>query len=129
MRRKGKPMTNKTNLSYPKLAPLKGKNSKIPEPLQNKEKLLSIDEKMQRLRKKREKIHLNESLFFTKEVQRILEDAFSLVLALVILEKTWPVASKSQKEEWRKCVPSFRASFIPSHEQKSQTYESAPEQI
>jgi hypothetical protein len=129
MRRKGKPMTNKTNPIDPKPAPLKGKNSKVPEPLQNKEKFLSIDEKMLRLRKKREKLHLNESLFFTKEVQRILEDAFSLELALVILEKTWPTASKSQKEDWRKCVPSFRASFIPSHEEKSQTYESTLEQI
>ena len=122
-------MTNKTNLSDPKPTPLKGKNSKIPEPLQNKEKFLSIDEKMQRLRKKREKLHMNESLFFTKEVQRILEDEFSLELALVVLEKTWPAASKSQKEEWRKCVPSFRASFIPSHEQKTQAYESTLEQM
>ena len=129
MTRKGKPMTNKTNLSDPKPTPLKGKNSKIPEPLQNKEKFLSIDEKMQRLRKKREKLHLNESLFFTKEVQRILEDAFSLELALVILEKTWPTASKSQKEEWRRCVPSFRAAFISSYEQKSHSHESVLEQI
>ncbi len=122
-------MTNKTNLSDPKPALLKGKNQRVPEPLQNKEKLLSIDEKMQRLRKKRERIHLNESLFFTKEVQRILEDAFSLELALVILEKTWPTASKSQKEEWRRCVPTFRAAFISSHEEKPHSHESTPEQI
>ncbi len=122
-------MTNKTNLSDQKSTPLKGKNSKIPEPLQNKEKFLSIDEKMQRLRKKLEKLHLNVSLFFTKEVQRILEDAFSLELALVVLEKTWPTASKSQKEEWRRCVPSFRASFIPSHEEKPHSHESTLEQI
>ncbi|MBP6951918.1 MAG: hypothetical protein KBD36_03215 [Alphaproteobacteria bacterium] len=122
-------MTNKTTPTDPKPASFKGKNPKSPEPLQNKEKFLSIDEKMQRLRKKREKLHMNESLFFTKEVQRILEDEFSLELALVVLEKTWPTASKSQKEEWRKCVPSFRASFIPPYEQKSQTYDPALEQI
>jgi hypothetical protein len=129
MRRKGKPMTNKTHLTDPKPTPLKGKRLKAPEPLQNKEKFLSIDQKMQRLRKKREKIHMNESLFFTKEVQRILEDAFSLELALVILEKTWPTASKSQKEEWRRCVPSFRAAFISAYEKESQTHESILEQI
>ncbi len=129
MRRKEKPMTNKTNPTDPKPTPLKGKRLKAPEPLQNKEKFLSIDEKMQRLRKKREKLHLNESLFFTKEVQRILEDAFSLELALVILEKTWPTASKSQKEEWRRCVPSFRAAFISSYEQKSHAHDSAVEQV
>ena len=122
-------MTNKTHLTDPKPTPLKGKRLKAPEPLQNKEKFLSIDQKMQRLRKKREKIHMNESLFFTKEVQRILEDAFSLELALVILEKTWPTASKSQKEEWRRCVPSFRAAFISSHEEKPYSHESILEQI
>lgn len=129
MRRKGKPMTNKSKPSIQKPTSLKKKPSKHQEPLQDKEKFLSIEQKIQRLRQKREKLHLNQALFFTKEVQRILEDEFSLEMALVILEKTWATASKSQKEEWNKHVPSFRAAFISAYEQESQAHDPILKQI
>ena len=129
MRRKGKSMTNKLNSIAKKPISLKRKTPKHQEPLQDKEKFLSIEQKIQRLRQKREKLYLNQALFFTKEVQKILEDEFSLEMALVILEKTWGAASKSQKEEWNKHVPSFRAAFISAYEQESHPNNSALEQI
>ena len=129
MRRKGKPMTNKPNPVDQKQTPLKGKNPRNQEPLQNKEKFVSIDQKIQRLRQKREKLHMNQALFFTKEVQRVFGEEFSLEMALVVLEKTWSTASKNQKEEWHKHIPSFRASFISSHEQKSDSHKPSSEQI
>ena len=129
MRRKGKPMTNKLNSNHKQQTFLKKKVARHQEPLQDKEKFLSIEQKIQRLRQKREKLHLNQALFFTKEVQRILEDEFSLEMALVILEKTWATASKSQKEEWNKHVPSFRAAFISAYEQESQAHDPILKQI
>ncbi len=122
-------MTNKLNPTLKKPAPLKKKLSRHQEPLQDKEKFLSIEQKIQRLRQKREKLHLNQALFFTKEVQRILQDEFSLEMALVILEKTWATASKNQKEEWSKHVPSFRAAFVSAYEKESQAHEPILEQI
>ena len=111
-------MTNKTNLTDQKPTLRKAKNLRDQNILQNQEPFLSIDKNMLRLRKKRERLHVNQCLFFTKKVQEIFEEEFSFEMALVILEKTWPTASKSQKEEWRRCVPSFRASFTPPYEQK-----------
>lgn len=122
-------MTNKSKPSIQKPTSPKKKAPKHQEPLQDKEKFFSIEQKIQRLRQKREKLHMNQALFFTKEVQRILEDEFSLEMALVILEKTWTAASKSQKEEWSKHVPSFRAAFVSAYEKESQTHTPTPEQI
>lgn len=129
MRKKGKPMANKLNPTLKKQASPKKKVARHQEPLQDKEKFFSIEQKIQRLRQKREKLHLNQALFFTKEVQRILEDEFSLEMALVILEKTWVAASKSQKEEWNKHVPSFRAAFISAYEKESHPDNPVLEQI
>ncbi|HBG34388.1 MAG: hypothetical protein A2W46_02545 [Alphaproteobacteria bacterium RIFCSPHIGHO2_12_42_13] len=129
MKRKGKLMTNKLNPTLKKQTSPKKKILRHQEPLQDKEKFLSIEQKIQRLRQKREKLHMNQALFFTKEVQRILEDEFSLEMALVILEKTWTTASKSQKEEWSKRVPSFRASFFSAYEKESQAHDPIPQQI
>ena len=122
-------MTNKFNSTHKKQTSPRKKVVRHQEPLQDKEKFLSIEQKIQRLRQKREKLHLNQALFFTKEVQRILEDDFSLEMALVILEKTWATASKSQKEEWNKHVPSFRAAFISAYGQESQAHDPALKQI
>lgn len=129
MRRKGKPMTSKLDPTLKKQTSPKKKAPRYQEPLQDKEKFLSIEQKIQRLRQKREKLHLNQALFFTKEVQKILEDEFSLEMALVILEKTWATASKSQKEEWSKHVPSFRAAFNSAYEKEPHPDNSAPQQI
>jgi hypothetical protein len=126
MNTKGKKMTTKPTPTQPKPTlptSLKGKAPKNQSTLQNKEKFLTIDQKMQRLRKQREKLHLNQALFFTKEVQKVLGEEGSLEVALVVLEKTWRTASKSQKEEWQKYIPSFRASCPPPHEQKSLSYD------
>lgn len=122
-------MTNKLNSTLKKQTSPEKKAPKYQEPLQDKEKFLSIEQKIQRLRQKREKLHMNQALFFTKEVQRILEDEFSLEMALVILEKTWTTASKSQKVEWGKHVPSFRANFIAAYEQESHPNNPVLEQI
>lgn len=122
-------MTNKPNSTNQKQTSLKGKNPRNQEPLQNKEKFLSIDQKIQRLRQKRERLQMSQALFFTKEVQRIFGNEFSLEMALVVLKKTWGSASKSQKEEWNKHISSFRTSFIPSSEQKPQSHKPILEKI
>ena len=128
MKAKGKKMTTKPTQPKPALpTSLKGKAPKTQDVLHNKEKFLTIDQKMQRLRKQREKLHLNQALFFTKEVQKVLGEEGSLEVALVVLEKTWRTSSKSQKEEWQKHIPSFRASCPPPHEQKSLSHDSVSE--
>src|SRR3990167_4800272 len=81
--------------------------------------ILRIDEKIQALKKKKERIQTQQALFFLKETQKILKDAFFPQIALLILSETWAQASKAQKEEWRKRGPSFRSLSIQQDEKKA----------
>lgn len=117
-KKKGNPMTNKSNSTHQKPTLLKEKDQ---TPLQTKEKFLSIAKKMLRLRQKREKLHMNQALFFTKEIQKIMGEDHSLETALVAFEKTWTAASTNQKKEWQMHEPSFR-SPLKSHHQKSDAH-------
>jgi hypothetical protein len=83
--------------------------------------LVCIDKKIQALKKKKEKIQIQQALLFMKETQKIFSENMSQNLALVILTETWAKASNSQKEEWQKRARSFRASFPQQLEQKTQT--------
>ena len=49
------------------------------------DKLSHIDEKINRLKKQREKVQLQQAIFFHKEAQKIFQDGFSPNLALNIL--------------------------------------------
>ena len=82
--------------------------------------LVSIDKKIQALKKKKEKIQIQQALLFMKEAQKILSENMSQNLALVILTEAWAKASNSQKEEWRKRARSFRVSSPQQFEKKTQ---------
>ena len=82
--------------------------------------LVSIDKKIQALKKKKEKIQIQQALLFMKEAQKIFSENMSQNLALVILTETWAKASKSQKEEWQKRARSFRVSSPQQLEKKTQ---------
>lgn len=72
--------------------------------------LVRIDKKIQALKKKKEKIQIQQALLFMKETQKIFSENMSQNLALVILTEIWAKASNSQKEEWQKRARSFRVS-------------------
>jgi hypothetical protein len=81
--------------------------------------ILRIDEKIQALKKKKERIQTQQALLFAKEAQKILKDAFSPQVALLILSETWAQASKTQKEEWRKRGSSFRSFHLQQDKKKT----------
>lgn len=81
--------------------------------------LVRIDKKIQALKKKKEKIQIQQALLFMKEAQKIFSENVSQNLALVILTETWAKASNSQKEEWQKRARSFRISSPQQLEQKT----------
>lgn len=87
------------------------------------DKLTNIDEKIQRLKKRREKLQTQQAIHFMREAQRIFQDGFTPDIALNILSKTWSTASESQKKDWRKLVSSDRGgradSFRPTSNQET----------
>ena len=82
--------------------------------------LVRIDKKIQALKKKKEKIQIQQALLFMKEAQKIFSENMSQNLALVILTETWAKASNSQKEEWQKRARFFCVSSPQQLEKKSQ---------
>ena len=117
-------MTAKHTSISPKNAPIT-KQSAISS--SSKDKFSLIDQKIQRLKEKRERLHIQQALSFTKEATQILKGDFSPELVLTILEKTWIISSDTQKEEWHKHADSFRAS-IQNNDQKAQNPHSASKQ-
>ena len=67
-----------------------------------------IEDKINLLRQKREKMKTQKAMLLLKEVQGILSDNFSYELVLSILKNSWGSASEKQKEEWVKSVNQFR---------------------
>ena len=92
------------------------------------DKLTTIDEKIQRLKKRREKVQTQQAISFMREAQKIFQDTFSTEIALSILSETWSSASESQKQNWRKRSDSFRTSPVQVFGKKPQTSESASQQ-
>lgn len=72
--------------------------------------VIRLDEKIQRLRKKKERIQTQQAVLFIKEAQQIFEEDFSPGIALLILSETWKGASEIQKEQWKKRGHSFQLS-------------------
>ena len=79
------------------------------------DRLLCLDQKIQRLKEKREKLQIHQAILLTKEVQKILKDDFSPEFVLSILNKTWTSASIEQKKEWERHAPPFRFCLQRSH--------------
>ena len=67
-----------------------------------------IDEKITRLKKKKERLQTQKALFLFKEAQIILGDKFSYELTLSVLSNSWNPSSDKQKEEWSKSAHKFR---------------------
>lgn len=94
------------------------------------DQLTNIDEKIQHLKKKREKVQTQQAIQFMREVQKIFEDGFSAEIALGILSETWGAASEIQKQNWRKRgrSDSFRPSPAQSNRKKTQAPEPTHQQ-
>ena len=92
------------------------------------DQLTNIDEKIHKLKKRREKVQTQQAILFMREVQKILQDEFSPDLALEILVEAWTAATEAQKQKWRKKLDTFRASSLQGLQQKAQTLEPTPQQ-
>ena len=66
-----------------------------------------IDERITRLKKKKERLQTQKALLLYKEAQNILGDKFSYELVLSVLENSWNPSSDKQKEEWIKSAHKF----------------------
>ncbi len=64
-----------------------------------------IDERITRLKKKKERLQTQKALLLYKEAQNILGDKFSYELVLSVIENSWNPSSDKQKEEWPKSAP------------------------
>ena len=67
-----------------------------------------IDERIIRLKKKKERLQIQKALILFKEAQAIIGDKFSYELALSVLSHSWKSSTDKQKEEWMKSAASFR---------------------
>jgi cysteinyl-tRNA synthetase len=86
-------------------------------------KLSQIEGRIEVLKKKREKIQIQQALSFTKEAQKILKEDFSTEAALLTLSESWNKASEQQRKEWQKRAPHFRLSDQPSSKKNQLTAE------
>ena len=92
------------------------------------DQLINIDEKIHRLKKKKEKMQIQQAICFMREAQKIFEEGFSAEMALGILSDTWGSASETQKQNWRRRPDSFRPSPAQSNRKKPQTSDPEPQQ-
>ncbi len=79
------------------------------------DQLTTIDEQINRLKKRREKVQTQQAIAFMREAQKIFQADFSPHVALTILSETWGSASEKQQAEWTK----RGAPFLPSPLQSS----------
>lgn len=81
-----------------------------------KDDISKIDQRIAKLKLKKEKLKTEQALLLLKESQIILGDDFSFDLVLSILTQSWTSSSPKQKEEWKESIHSFRR---PSQELSS----------
>lgn len=92
------------------------------------DKLNHIDEKINHLKKQREKVQLQQAILFHKEAQKIFQDGFSPDLALSILSETWGTATEKQQTEWKKRGCDFRSSSVQGSSKRPQSPEPTAQQ-
>lgn len=90
--------------------------------------VVRIDEKIQLLKKKKEKIQNQRALLFMKEAQKIFKEEFSPNMALKLLKDHWNGASKTQKAELATRAGSFPISASKTLK-KTEKHNPTPEQI
>lgn len=71
------------------------------------EKLTNIDNKIQNLKQKKQRIQNQQAILLMREAQKILKEDFTNELVLHILQDAWHTASKTQKTEWATRANSF----------------------
>jgi hypothetical protein len=62
----------------------------------------TINAKIDRLTKRKEKMKTQKAIHFMRETQKILQNDFTPELALGILSSIWGTASEAHKQNWRK---------------------------
>lgn len=82
-----------------------------------------IDERITRLKKKKERLQTQKALLLYKEVQNILGNKFSYEIVLSVLENSWNTSSDKQKEEWIKSAHKFRRVTRKTRRESSQKIE------
>jgi ABC-type transporter MlaC component len=92
------------------------------------DQLTTIDEQINRLKKKKERVQTQQAITFMREAQKIFQTDFSPDIALSILSETWRTASEKQQAEWKKRARDFRHSSIQSSSKKPQPVEPAHQQ-
>jgi hypothetical protein len=85
------------------------------------DRLTTIDNKIEKLRKQKIKLQTQQALLFTKEAEKIFEDGFSPDIALAALSD-WKTATESKKKEWTTRSHSFRASSLKNSHPKVETH-------
>jgi|GEM_PF-4651990 len=65
-------------------------------------KLAWLDQRIQRLKKRKEKLYTQIAIAYLKETERIFGEAVSLNLILEMLDLLKTISSKIQREEWKK---------------------------
>jgi len=64
--------------------------------------LVWLDQRIQLLKKRKEKIYTQIALAYLKETEKIFGKAFSLELILEMLDHLWTFSSEIQKDEWKR---------------------------
>ena len=70
--------------------------------------LIHIDEQIQRLKQKRDRVQTHQAVTFMRGAQKIFLNDFTPDLALSMLSDSWSTASPTQKKEWQKRGVCFR---------------------
>ena len=92
------------------------------------DQLTTIDEQINRLKKKKERVQTQQAISFMREAQKIFQTDFNPGIALSILSETWVTATEKQQTEWKKRARDFRPSSVQSSSKKSQSLEPASQQ-
>lgn len=90
-------------------------------------KISVINEKIEKLRKQKTRVQLQEAVLFKREAEKIFDKVFSPDLALAVMTD-WSTATESKKKEWTNKSNSFRPVFFPEAQQKSMPRESTLQQ-
>lgn len=88
------------------------------------DQLTTIDEQINRLKKKKERVQTQQAIVFMREAQKIFQTDFNPDIALSILSEAWGAASEKQQAEWKKRARDFRPFSVQSSHKKPQPAES-----
>ncbi len=87
------------------------------------DKIINIDNKIEQLKKKKQRIQMQQAILFRNEAEKIFQDGFSPDLALTVLAD-WKTASDHKKKEWTVRSHSFRPVNVQNAESKAKTHNS-----